>query len=132
MQPWPNAMGTAARLVLGGLCSMSEERGEQEIREQEVLHALIRLLQALNDNQAHGEEDATVVIGTAELQAAGVVRGSPLYDKVMQHAQERRFLIYGEESATAQAPSSATGDLGSYKFTHSALEMLRWADALGV
>ena len=111
---------------------MSEERGVQEIREPEVLHALIRLLQALNDNQAHGEEDATVVIGTAELQAASVVRGSPLYDKVMQHAQERRFLIYGEESATAQAPSSATGDLGSYKFTHAALEMLRWADALGV
>jgi hypothetical protein len=111
---------------------MSEERGEQEIREQEVLHALIRLLQALNDNQAHGEEDATVVIGTAELQAAGVVRGSPLYDKVMQHAQEHRFLIYGEESATAQAPSSATGDLGPYKFTHDALEMLRWAAALGV
>jgi hypothetical protein len=111
---------------------MSEERGEQEIREQEVLHALIRLLQTLNDNQAHGEEDATVVIGTAELQAAGVVRGSPLYDKVMQHAQEHKFLIYGEESATAQAPSSATGDLGSYKFTHAALEMLRWADALGV
>ena len=111
---------------------MSEERGEQEIREQEVLHALIRLLQALNDNQAHGEEDATVVIGSAELQAAGVVRGYPLYDKVMQHAQEHRFLIYGEESATAQAPSSATGDLGSYKFTHDALEMLRWAHALGI
>jgi hypothetical protein len=72
---------------------MSEERGEQEIREQEVLHALIRLLQALNDNQAHGEEDAPVVIGTAELQAAGVVRGSPLYDKVMQHAQEHKFLV---------------------------------------
>ena len=111
---------------------MSEERGEQEIREPEVLHALIRLLQALNDNQAHGEEDATVVIGTAELQAASVVRGSPLYDKVMQRAQERRFLIYGEESATALASSSATGDLGSYKFTRDALEMLRWADALGV
>jgi hypothetical protein len=105
---------------------------EEQPREVEVFHALIRLLQALNDNQAHGEEDATVVIGTAELQAAGVVRGSPLYDKVMQHAQEHRFLIYGEESATAQAPSSATGDLGSYKFTHNALEMLRWADALGV
>jgi hypothetical protein len=28
---------------------MSEERGEQEFREQEVLHALIRLLQALNE-----------------------------------------------------------------------------------
>ena len=111
---------------------MSEERGEQEIREPEVLHALIRLLQALNDNQAHGEVDAPVVIGTAELQAASVVRGSPLYDKVMQHAQEHRFLIYGEESATAQAPRTATGDLGPYKFTHDALEMLRWADALGV
>src|SRR5215208_3704767 len=92
---------------------MSEERGEQEIREPKVLHALIRLLQALNDNQAHGEEDATVVIGTAELQAAGGVRGSPLYDKVRQHAQEHSFLMYGEESDTAQAPSSATGDLGS-------------------
>jgi hypothetical protein len=51
---------------------------------------------------------------------------------VMQHAQEHRFLIYGEESATAQAPRTATGDLGPYKFTHDALEMLRWADALGV
>jgi hypothetical protein len=111
---------------------MSEERGEQQIKEQEVLHALIRLLQALNDNQAHGEEDATVVIGTAELQAAGVVRGSPLYDKVMQHAQEHRFLIHEDESATAQVPRTATGDLGPYKFTHDALEMLRWADALGV
>src|SRR5215211_5126409 len=111
---------------------MSEERGEQEIREPKVLYALIRLLQALNDNQAHGEVDATVVIGTAELQAAGVVRGSPLYDKVMQHAQERRLLICGAESATAQAPRTATGDLGPYKFTHDALEMLRWADALGI
>ena len=111
---------------------MSEERAEQQIREQEVLHALIRLLQALNYNQAHGEEDATVVIGTAELQAASMVRGSPLYEKVMQHARERRFLIYGEQSATAQARRTATGDLGPYKFTHEALEMLRWADALGV
>ncbi len=110
---------------------MSEERGEQEIREPEVLHALIRLLQALNDNQAHGEEDATVVIGTAELQAAGVVRGSPLYDKVMQRAQEERFLVYDEESATAQASNSAAGALEPYKFTHDALEMLRWANALG-
>jgi hypothetical protein len=50
----------------------------------------------------------------------------------MQHAQEHRFLIYGEESATAQARRTATGDLGPYKFTHDALEMLRWADALGV
>ena len=111
---------------------MSEERGEQEIREPEVLHALIRLLQALNDNQGHGEEDATVVIGTAELQAAGVVMGSPLYEKVMQHAQEHRFLIYEEQSATAKAPSSASGDLGPYKFTHNALEMVRWAHALGI
>jgi hypothetical protein len=105
---------------------------EEQHGEVEVFRTLIGLLRALNYNQAHGREDATVVIGTAELQAAGVVRGSPLYDKVMQHAQERRFLIYGEESATAQAPSSATGDLRSYKFTHNALEMLRWADALGV
>ena len=111
---------------------MSEERGGQEISEPEVLHALIRLLQALNDNQAHGEEDATVVIGTTELQAASMVRGSPLYEQVLQHALERSFLIYGEESATAQVPSSATGDLGPYKFTHDALEMLRWANALGV
>jgi hypothetical protein len=111
---------------------MSEERGEQEIREQEVLHALIRLLQALNDNQAHGREDATVVIGTAELQAAGMVRDSPLYEKVMRRAQEETFLVMNEDSATAQAPSSsATGDLEPYKFTHDALEMLRWADALG-
>ena len=111
---------------------MSEERGEQQIREQEVLHALIRLLQALNDNQAHGQEDATLLIGTADLRAAGVVMGSPLYEKVMQHARERRFLVYGKQSATAQAPRTATGDLGPYKFTHDALEMLRWADALGV
>jgi len=105
---------------------------EEQHGEVEVFRTLIGLLRALNINQAHGREDATVVIGTAELQAAGVVRGSPLYEKVMQHAQEHRFLIYGEESATAQAPSSATGDLRSYKFTHDALEMLRWADALGV
>ena len=105
---------------------MSEEPGEVE-----VLGALIRLLRALNDNQAHGREDATVVIGTAELQAAGVVRDSPLYDKVMQRAQEERFLVYEEDSATAGALSSASGDLGPYEFTHDALEMLRWADALG-
>ena len=105
---------------------------EEQHGEVEVFRTLIGLLRALNYNQAHGREDAAVVIGTAELQAAGVVRGSPLYEKVMQHAQEHRFLIYGEESATAQAPSSATGDLRSYKFTHNALEMVRWADALGV
>ena len=105
---------------------MSEEPGEVE-----VLRALIALLRALNDNQAHGREDATVVIGTAEQQAAGIVRGSPLYDKVMQRAQEERFLVYDEESATAQAPNSAAGALEPYKFTHDALEMLRWANALG-
>jgi hypothetical protein len=104
----------------------------EEPREVEVLRALIGLLRALNDNQAHGREDATVVIGTAELQAAGMVRDSPLYDKVMQRAQEERFLVHDEEAATAQAPrSSAAGDLEPYKFTHDALEMLRWADALG-
>ncbi len=105
---------------------MSEEHGEVE-----VLRALIGLLRALNDNQAHGREDVTVVIGAAEQEAAGIVGGSPLYDKVMQRAQEERFLVYEEESATARAPSSATGDLGPYKFTHDALEMLRWANALG-
>ena len=106
---------------------MSEEPGEVE-----VLRALIGLLRALNDNQAHGQADAAVVIGTADLQAAGVVRGSPLYEQVLQHAQERRFLVYEEDSATAQGPSSAAEELGPYKFTHEALEMLRWANALGV
>ncbi len=105
---------------------MSEEPGEVE-----VLGALIALLRTLNDNQAHGREDATVVIGTAEQQAAGIFRDSPLYDKVMQRAQEERFLVYDEDAATAQAPSSAVGDLEPYKFTHDALEMLRWANALG-
>jgi hypothetical protein len=105
---------------------MNEEPGEVE-----VLGALVRFLRALNDNQAHGREGATVVIGTAEEQAAGMVRDSPLYDKVMQRAQEERFLVYEGDSATAQAPSSAPGELGPYKFTHDALEMLRWADALG-
>ena len=111
---------------------MSEEHGgQEEVSEQEVLHALIRLLQALNDNQAHGREDATVVIGTAEQQAAGMVRGSQLYEKVLQRAQEERFLVYDAEAATARALSSSTGDLEPYKFTPEALEMLRWADALG-
>ncbi len=105
---------------------MSEEPGEVK-----VLVALVALLRALNDNQAHGREDATVVIGPAELQAAGMVRDSPLYDKVMQRAHEERFLVYEEGAAAAQAPSSAAGELGPYKFTHDALEMLRWADALG-
>jgi hypothetical protein len=105
---------------------MSEEPGEVE-----VLGALIGLLRALNDNQAHGREDATVVIGTAEQQAAGMVRDSQLYEKVLQRAQEERFLVYDAEAATAQALSPATGDLEPYKFTHEALEMLRWADALG-
>ena len=104
---------------------MSEEH------EEEVLQALIRLLRALNYNQAHGREDTTVVIGTAEQQAAGMEKDSPLYDQVMQRAQEERFLVYDEDSASAQALSSATGDLEPYKFTHDALEMLRWADALG-
>jgi hypothetical protein len=104
----------------------------EEPREVEVLRALIGLLRALNDNQVHGREDATVVIGTAELQAAGMVRDSPLYEKVMQRAQEERFLVHDEEAATAQAPrSSAAGGLEPYRFTHDALEMLRWADALG-
>ena len=112
---------------------MSEEHGGQdEVSEQEVLHALIRLLRGLNDNQAHGQEDATVVVGMAEQQAAGMVRGSPLYDKVMQRAQEERFLVHEEDSAIAQTLSPATGDLGPYVFTHDALEMLRWADALGI
>jgi hypothetical protein len=105
---------------------MSEEPGEVK-----VLVALVALLRALNDNQAHGREDATVVIGTAEQQAAGMVRDSQLYEKVLQRAQEERFLVYGPEAATAQALSSASGDLGPYKFTHEALEMLRWANALG-
>ena len=105
---------------------MSEEPGEVE-----VLRALIGLLRALNDNQAHGREDARVVIGATEQQAAGIVRDSPLYDKVMQRAQEERFLVYDEDASAAQVPSSATSGLGPYKFTHDALEMLRWADALG-
>ena len=105
---------------------MSEEPGEVE-----VLGALVGLLRALNDNQAHGREGATVVIGTAEQQAAGMVRGSQLYEKVLQRAQEERFLVYDAEAATAEALSSATCDLGPYRFTHDALEMLRWADALG-
>jgi hypothetical protein len=105
---------------------MSEEPGEVEI-----LRALVGLLRTLNDNQAHGREDATVVIGAAEQQAAGMVRGSPLYDKVMQRAQEERFLVYDEDVASAPALKSATGDLEPYKFTREALEMLRWADALG-
>ena len=104
----------------------------EEPREVEVLGALVALLRVLNDNQAHGREDATVVIGPAELQAAGMVRDSPLYDKVMRRAQEERFLVYDEESATAQTLSLATGDLEPYKFTHDALEMLRWANALGM
>ncbi len=100
-------------------------------REVEVLGALVGLLRALNDNQAHGREDATVVIGSAEEQAAGMIRGSQLYEKVLQRAQEERFLVYDAEAATARAPSSSTGDLEPYMFTHEALEMLRWADALG-
>jgi hypothetical protein len=56
----------------------------EEPTEVKVLVALVALLRALNANQAHGREDATVVIGPAELQAAGMVRDSPLYDKVMQ------------------------------------------------
>jgi hypothetical protein len=112
---------------------MSEEHGEQEeVNEQEVLHALIRLLQALNDNQAHGREDVTVVIGTAELQAAGVVSGSPLYDKVIQRARQEKFLVHEGDSAPLEVPGSATGDPEPYKFTHDALEMLRWAKALGI
>ena len=105
---------------------MSEEPGEVE-----VLRALIGLLRALNDNQAHGRADATVVMGTAEQQAAGMVRGSQLYEKVLQRAQEERFLVYDAEAATARALSSSTGDVEPYKFTHEALEMLRWARALG-
>ncbi len=105
---------------------MSEEHGEVE-----VLRALIGLLRALNDNQAHGREDATVVIGTSEQEAAGIVMGSPLYERVMQRAQEERFLVYDEASATAPGPGSVASDLEPYKFTHDALEMLRWADALG-
>ncbi len=105
---------------------MSEEPGEVE-----VLRALIGLLRALNDNQAHGREDATVVIGSAEQEAAGIVRGSPLYDKVMQRAQVEKFLVYDEDAATAQARSSAAANPEPYTFTHDALEMLRWADALG-
>jgi hypothetical protein len=106
---------------------MSEEH------EEKVLQALVRLLRALNDNQAHGREDATVIIGTAEQRAAGMGRDSPLYEKVMRRAQEERFLVYDEDSDTAQAHSSATGDRPvPYKFTHDALEMLRWADALGM
>ncbi len=105
---------------------MSEEH------EEEVLRALIRLLRALNDNQAHGREDTTVVIGPAEQRVAGIVRNSPLYDKVVRRAQEERFLVYDEESATAQTLCLATGDLEPYKFTHDALEMLRWANALGM
>ena len=103
----------------------------EEPTEVKVLVALVALLRALNDNQAHGREAATVVIGPAELQAAGLVRNSPLFDKVMQRAHEERFLVYGEGTAAAQATSSAAGELGPYKFTHDALEMLRWADALG-
>jgi hypothetical protein len=102
----------------------------EEPTEVKVLVALVALLRALNANQAHGREDATVVIGPTELQAAGMVRDSPLYDKVMQRAHEERFLVYGEGTA-AQTPSSAGGELGPYKFTHDALEMLRWAEALG-
>jgi hypothetical protein len=106
---------------------MSEEYGEVE-----VLRALIRLLRALNDNQAQGREDATVVIGTSEQQAAGMVRGSPLYEKVMERAQEERFLVYEEDLATAhQAREEASREHEPYKFTRDALEMLRWADALG-
>jgi hypothetical protein len=106
---------------------MSEEH------EEKVLQALVRLLRALNDNQAHSREGATVIIGTAEQQAAGMVRDSPLYEKVMRRAQEERFLVYDEDSDTAQAHRSATGDWPvPYKFTHDALEMLRWADALGM
>ena len=104
----------------------------EEPTEVKVLVALIALLRALNDNQAHGREDATVVIGPAELQAAGMVGDSPLYEKVMQHAQERRFLVHVEATAAAQATGSAPGEpLGPYEFTHDALEMLRWAEALG-
>jgi hypothetical protein len=69
----------------------------EEPREVKVLVALVALLRALNDNQAHGREDATVVIGPAELQAAGMVRDSPLYDKVMQRAHEERFLVMRRE-----------------------------------
>jgi hypothetical protein len=105
---------------------MSEEHGEVE-----VLGALIRLLRALNDNQAHGREDVTVVIGTAEQQAAGMVRGSLLYEKVMQRAQEERFLVYDEDLVSAQVLEATSGDIKPYKFTRDALEMLRWADALG-
>jgi hypothetical protein len=104
----------------------------EEPREIEVLRALVGLLRALNDSQVHGREGATVVIGTVEEQAVGMVRGSSLYERVMQRAQVERFLLYEEDSATAQAPSSAPSELGPYTFTHDALEMLRWADALGV
>ena len=97
---------------------MSEEPGEVK-----VLVALVALLRALNDNQAHGREDATVVIGTAEQQAAGMVRGSQLYEKVLQRAQEERFLVYDAQAATAQALSSATGDLEPYNFTHEARDL---------
>ncbi len=49
----------------------------------------------------------------------------------MQRAQEARFLVYDEDSDTAQALEAATGDIEPYKSTRNALEMLRWADALG-
>jgi hypothetical protein len=83
----------------------------EEPTEVKVLVALVALLRALNANQAHGREDATVVIGPAELQAAGMVRDSPLYDKVMQRMR-RGSSFMGRELLLLGRPARHPGSSG--------------------
>ena len=60
---------------------------------QSVEEAALRLLRALNERQAHGREDASVIPSWQEAQDAGLGFGSYLYDAAMTYLVDAGALV---------------------------------------
>ena len=92
----------------------------------DVEEAARRLLRALNENQAHGREDAAVKPGEPEVRDAGLRPGSPLYRAAVWWLLDKGALVPDREAnARARNASGAQHRDFAFKITRGGLDMLR-------
>jgi hypothetical protein len=93
-----------------------------------VEEAALRLLRALNENQAHGREAAKVEPGDQEARDTGLRPGSPLYRAAVWWLLDTGALVPDEEAnARARNPAGAQHSNFTFKITRRGLDMLRGA-----
>ena len=87
------------------------------------------LLKALNDNQAKGREDATVMPGEAEARAAGLEFCSATYHSAMELLLDTETLVPDEEANAQMANVTCGPDYGfAFRITKTGFALLRSAE----